>query len=209
MLWFVGVQLTRLRALCQGTLTSECVGKNVKATVLQVTCTMQQSSRVLFLFACLKACFRLSLSTRNKKKRTVTRKKHAYRPEASNCVYYSLKEGIRVRYTVCNNKNKGSDVCVVCVVILFILEVRLVDVPAGVTQEEGHTGFLHLSSAVRALFFLARRIQPFLSLVDCEVEFCVLSSKSFSTCWAFFLWVCVWTEIRSHVPTSEGFKVTN
>ena len=46
------------------------------------------------------------------------------------------------------------------------------DVPAGVTQEEGHTGFLiHLLSAVRALIFLARRIQPFLSLVDREVEF--------------------------------------
>ena len=49
------------------------------------------------------------------------------------------------------------------------------DVPAGVTQEEGHTGFLiHLLSAARALIFLARRIQPFPSLVDCEVEFCVL-----------------------------------
>ena len=50
------------------------------------------------------------------------------------------------------------------------------NVPAGVTQEEGHTGFLiHLPSAVRALIFLARRIQPFLSLVDREVEFCVLT----------------------------------
>ena len=49
------------------------------------------------------------------------------------------------------------------------------DVPAGVTQEEGHTGFLiHLPSAVRALIFVARRIQPFLSLVDREVEFCVV-----------------------------------
>ena len=48
------------------------------------------------------------------------------------------------------------------------------DVPAGITQEEGHTGFLiHLLSAVRALIFLARRIQPSLSLVDREVEFCV------------------------------------
>ena len=46
------------------------------------------------------------------------------------------------------------------------------DVPAGVTQEEGHTGFLiHLPSAVRALIFVARRIQPFLSLVDRDVEF--------------------------------------
>ena len=51
---------------------------------------MQQSSRVFFLFACLKACFRLSLSTRNKKKRTITSKKHAYRPETSYVLYYSL-----------------------------------------------------------------------------------------------------------------------
>ena len=49
------------------------------------------------------------------------------------------------------------------------------DAPAGVTQEEGHTGFfIHLPYAVRALIFLARRIQPFLSLVDRQVEFCVL-----------------------------------
>ena len=61
------------------------------------------------------------------------------------------------------------------------------DVPAGVTQEEGHTiFFIHLSSAVRALIFLASRIQPFLSLVDREVEFCVLKIQSFSTRWAFF-----------------------
>ena len=31
------------------------------------------------------------------------------------------------------------------------------DVPAGVTQEEGHTGFLiHLPSAVRALIFVVQ-----------------------------------------------------
>ena len=48
------------------------------------------------------------------------------------------------------------------------------DLPAGVTQDEGHTGFLiHLLPSVHALIFLARRIQPFLSLVDREVEFCV------------------------------------
>ena len=60
------------------------------------------------------------------------------------------------------------------------------DVPAGVTQEEGHTVFfIHLLSAVRALIFLARRIQPFLSLVDRAAEFCVLTISSFSTRWAF------------------------
>ena len=69
------------------------------------------------------------------------------------------------------------------------------DVPAGVTQEEGHTGYLiHLLSAVRALIFLARRIRPFLSLVDREVEFCVLTIQSFSTRWAFLFfifWICL------------------
>ena len=50
------------------------------------------------------------------------------------------------------------------------------DVPAGVTQEEGNTGFsIHLLSEVLALMFLARRIQSFLSMVDREVELCVLT----------------------------------
>ena len=86
------------------------------------------------------------------------------------------------------------------------------DVPAGVTQEEGHTGFfIHLLSAVRALIFLAKRIQPFLSLVDREVEFCVLKIFSFSTRWSFLVFffyseknpVC---RDRTHVPTCQ--KVT-
>ena len=66
----------------------------------------------------------------------------------------------------------------VCFFVPFILDVRLVDVPAEVTQEEGRTGFLiHLLPfVVLALMFLARRIQPFLSLVDREVEFCVLTN---------------------------------
>ena len=46
----------------------------------------------------------------------------------------------------------------------------------GSQQEEGHTGFIiHLLSAVHAFIFL----------VDREVEFCVLTIESFSTCWAF------------------------
>ena len=43
--------------------------------------------------------------------------------------------------------------------------------PAGVTQEEGHKVFLHLTSAVLGLILIARRIQPSLSPVDREVEF--------------------------------------
>ena len=70
----------------------------------------------------------------------------------------------------------NADSVCVCVVIPFILDVWFVDVPAGVTRGEGHTEFLHLPSAMLALIFLARRIQLFLSLVDREVEFCVLTN---------------------------------
>ena len=67
-----------------------------------------------------------------------------------------------------------ADVCV-CVVFSSHSFWTSLDVPAGVTQEEGNAGFsIHLS-AVLAFIFLARRIQPFLSLVDREVEFCVLT----------------------------------
>ena len=58
-----------------------------------------------------------------------------------------------------------------CVVLPFILDVMPMDVRAGVVQEEGQTGFLHLPSAVLALIFIARRIHPFISVVDREVEF--------------------------------------
>ena len=62
-------------------------------------------------------------------------------------------------------------ICIyICIFFPFILDIKFV----GRTSR-GHTGFLiHLLSAVRALIFLARRIQPFLSLVDREVEFCVV-----------------------------------
>ena len=67
-------------------------------------------------------------------------------------------------------------VCVrVRVVIPFILDVRRVDEPGGVTQKEGHARFLHLPSAVPALMFFARRMQTLLSLVDREVEFRALT----------------------------------
>ena len=64
-----------------------------------------------------------------------------------------------------------------CVFFPFILDTSSsLDVPAGAIQEKGYTGFfIHLPSAVRALIFFARRIQPFPSLVDREVEFCVLT----------------------------------
>ena len=64
----------------------------------------------------------------------------------------------------------------VCVVFSSHSFWTSMDVPAGVKQEEGNTRCsIHLLSAVLALIFLARRIQPFLFLVDREVEFCVLT----------------------------------
>ena len=106
----------------------------------------------------------------------------------------------------------------VCNIIPFVLDIRFVDVPAGVTQEGGNTVFFHLLSAVFALIFLARRIEPSLSLVDREVELCLLTIQSFSTRWAFiisFIYFlvrknpssCDDIEIRTFVPTSEGLEV--
>ena len=82
-----------------------------------------------------------------------------------------LDAGSRAGYT--SSRPPPPCVCV-CVFFPFILDIKFV----GRTSR-GHTGgrshrIFHLS-AVRALFFLARRIQPFLSLVDREVEFCVLT----------------------------------
>ena len=77
--------------------------------------------------------------------------------------------GVRVRVG-------QSDMCVCVFSSHLFWTSSSLEVPAGVIQEVGHTGFLiHLFSAVRAFIFLARRIQPFISLIDREVEFCVLT----------------------------------
>ena len=98
-------------------------------------------------------------------------------------------------------------VCV-CVFFPFILDIKFV----GRTSL-GHTEFfIHLPSAVRALIFLTRRIQSSLSLVDCEVEFCVLTIYSFTTRWSFYFYFLIFREknpvcqARTHVPTCQ--KVT-
>ena len=75
----------------------------------------------------------------------------------------------------------------------------------------------HLPSAVPALIFLARRIQPFLSLVDGEVKFlCTNEPIVLHLLGICFLGVggvnpssCDCTGIRTHVSTSESFEVTN
>ena len=79
------------------------------------------------------------------------------------------------------------------------------DVPAGVTQEEGHTGFfIHLLSAVRAFIFLARMIQPFLSLVDREVDLIVLHPLGiFIFVFQFFSEKNPVCRGRTHVPTCQ------
>ena len=71
------------------------------------------------------------------------------------------------------------------------------DVPAGVTHENGHRGFLiHLPSAVHAFIILARRVQPFLSLVDREIEFLMRKTPSYR-------------DSKSRPNVSEGYEVTN
>ena len=111
--------------------------------------------------------------------------------------------------------------CMMCVCVLFpfILDIKFVNIPAGVTQED-HTGFLiHLPSAVRALTFLARRIQPFLSLVDREAEFCVptndfivLHLLGLYIYIYIYIYICtgiyilIYSEEKSQLP---GFELTS
>ena len=89
---------------------------------------------------------------------------------SSRCVLIFLKrtpENTTKKGTVSRSRAdiRSQQLCV-CVFFPFILDVKFVG-----STSRGHTGFLiHLSSAVRTFIFLARRIQPFLSLVDREVE---------------------------------------
>ena len=66
------------------------------------------------------------------------------------------------------------DCACVCVLIPFILGVKLGDAPAGVTQGEGHPQFILLPFAVLAFTLIASRIQPLLCLVERKVEFLVV-----------------------------------
>ena len=80
--------------------------------------------------------------------------------------------------------------CVLCVLFPFILDVKFVG-----STSRSHTGFLiHLPSAVRAFIFLARRIQPFISVVDREVD--LRKNPSYR-------------DSNSRPNVSEGYKVTN
>ena len=94
-----------------------------------------------------------------------------------------------------------ESVCLLRVFFSFVLDVRLVDVLAGVTQEEVHKGFfIHLPSAVLAIIFLARRIQLFISLVDREVEFIVLLLDLLGV---FLLWFFLRGKIPVIGPRTE------
>ena len=62
-----------------------------------------------------------------------------------------------------------------------------------------HTGFLHLPSAVLALIFLARRIQPSLPLVDREVVFCVYPRINRSLHVFILFCLFLWKEISQLV----------
>ena len=103
------------------------------------------------------------------------------KPSVILYTYIHLHAGTPKPKSFCLKKNvvstdRASTMCVCVFSSHSFLTSSSLDVPAGVTQQEGHTGFLiHLLSAVRALIFLARRIQPsFLSLVDREVKFRVV-----------------------------------
>ena len=84
---------------------------------------------------------------------------------------------------------------------------------------QGHTEFLiHLTSAVLALIFIARRVQPGSfpsSTVKSNFVYLRINRSPLGHLSLFLFGVstspssCDCTEIRTHVPTSEGFEVAN
>ena len=95
-----------------------------------------------------------------------------------------------------------------------MLDVRLVDAPAGVTQEKDHTGFLHL----RCLpYFLSREgfSRPFPSSTVKSNFVYSVTNRSPDLSFFCFVFVrknpssCEYIEIRTHVRTSESFEVTS
>ena len=94
--------------------------------------------------------------------------------------------------------------CCVCVFSShFILDVKF-----GGSTSQGHTAFLiHLPSVVLALIFFARRIQPFLSLVNREVEFlCTNDLTALHLLGILILVFNFFSEEKSQLP---GFELTS
>ena len=94
----------------------------------------------------------------------------------------------------------------------FILDVKFVG-----STSQGHTRFfIHLPSAMLALIFLARRIQPFLSLVDREVEFLCTSDLIVLHLMGIFIFIFIFLvrknpssrDSNSRPNVSEGYEVT-
>ena len=133
------------------------------------------------------------------------------------CSLHSVTTGSRDRANV----SLIIIVSVVCVVIPFILDVRLVDAPAGVTHRRKVThnfstfllrclpqflsreGFSRPfpSSTVRSHFVYPRINRSPLLLGHDSLFFIYFVRKNPSSC------DC--TEIRTHAPPSEGFEVIN
>ena len=94
-------------------------------------------------------------------------------------------------------------VCVcVCIAIPFILDVGFVDVPAGVTQDFSTFILRCLPS-----LFSREGFSPFLSLVDREVEFCVLNDFNPSPPVGLFFF-CWGEEIPVRVVYQKNYPPT-
>ena len=85
-------------------------------------------------------------------------------------LHITAQSGLVILVILCHSRRSSqwgiNDTCYECVcVCVYVFSSHSywtsssLDVPAGVTQKEGHIGFsIHLPSVVRALIFLARRI---------------------------------------------------
>ena len=123
-----------------------------------------------------------------------------------------LARGNKNRITTRAHDGGGVYVCVF--LFSFILDVKFVGcIPAEVTQEEGHTGFLtHLPSAVCIPLFFSRE--------GCSRSFLSSTMKSNFVCQRFNRSLLVgyfylvrkspsYRDWNSRLNVSEGYEVTN
>ena len=109
-----------------------------------------------------------------------------------------------IHVTCIHTYNIHPYICVfVCIVIAFVLDVRLDCLWTYQPESHGRkviTQYFYIPSTVLALIFLARRTQPFLSLVDREVKFwCTHELIALHLLFFLFLFCCCCCFVRKNL----------
>ena len=104
-----------------------------------------------------------------------------------------------------------ESVCLcVCVFFPFILDIKFVGrISRGHTGGRSHRVSHPPSFCGACLNFSREKDSAIPCPLDREVEFCVLTIYSFSTCWAFLFFIFLYRDSNSRSIVSEGYEFTS